>query len=182
MFFFLSLRRLRSCSPSCATRNTRCRCSIFQVSGLSHHLQCAPRVLEILDIRLITLPSSLCGCAGNEFIGDHFEQMRLSMAANSTLTSLDMRRNPGYEFGESYYVAGSSHKLLCDLAVMWTTIRVRASCHCEVSFTSLNCTDLCIRISPRPVSCFADSVTRPCLSSSRSGGGDLGAGEDRARQ
>jgi hypothetical protein len=40
-------------------------------------------------------------CAGNEFIGEHFEQMRLSMAANSTLTSLDMRRNPGYESGKS---------------------------------------------------------------------------------
>jgi hypothetical protein len=36
---------------------------------------------------------------GNEFIGEHFEQMRLSMAANSTLTSLDMRRNPGYDAG-----------------------------------------------------------------------------------
>lgn len=41
--------------------------------------------------------------AGNEFIGEHFEQMRLSMAANSTLTSLDMRRNPGYDAGMLYW-------------------------------------------------------------------------------
>jgi hypothetical protein len=57
------------------------------------------------------LSTFLC-CAGNEFIGEHFEQMRLSMAANSTLTSLDMRRNPGYEAGKSLTTLFSCHKRL----------------------------------------------------------------------
>ena len=37
---------------------------------------------------------------GNELVGEHFEQMRLSMAGNGSLVSLDMRRNPGYDVGE----------------------------------------------------------------------------------
>lgn len=32
----------------------------------------------------------------NEFAAEHFELMRLSLSANKTLTSLDMRHNPGY--------------------------------------------------------------------------------------
>ena len=37
---------------------------------------------------------------GNELVGEHFEQMRLSMAANGSIVSLDMRRNPGYDIGK----------------------------------------------------------------------------------
>mmetsp|Transcript_23366 Transcript_23366/g.38929 ORF Transcript_23366/g.38929 Transcript_23366/m.38929 type:complete len:436 (-) Transcript_23366:317-1624(-) len=45
--------------------------------------------LQVLDI------------SGNELIGEHFEQLRLSMTNNPTLTSLDARRNPGYEEAET---------------------------------------------------------------------------------
>ena len=59
--------------------------------------------LQVLDI------------SGNELIAEHFEQMRLSMAANSTLTSLDMRRNPGYEQGKYLLVFAS---ILCSVLVV----------------------------------------------------------------
>jgi hypothetical protein len=45
--------------------------------------------LQVLDV------------SGNDFSVEHFEQMRLSMASNGTLTSLDMRRNPGYDEAEA---------------------------------------------------------------------------------
>jgi Ran GTPase-activating protein (RanGAP) involved in mRNA processing and transport len=35
--------------------------------------------------------------SGNEFAAEHFELMRLSMAGNRALISLDMRHNPGYK-------------------------------------------------------------------------------------
>ncbi len=37
--------------------------------------------------------------SGNELVAEHFELMRLSMNNNRTLTSLDMRKNPGYDEG-----------------------------------------------------------------------------------
>lgn len=43
--------------------------------------------LQILDI------------SGNDLNAEHFEQMRLAMSTNSSLISLDMRRNPGYDAG-----------------------------------------------------------------------------------
>ena len=38
--------------------------------------------------------------SGNELNAEHFEQMRLALATNSSLTSLDMRRNPGFDEGQ----------------------------------------------------------------------------------
>jgi Ran GTPase-activating protein (RanGAP) involved in mRNA processing and transport len=35
-------------------------------------------------------------CSGNEFIVDHFELLRMSLGANKSLTSIDLRNNPGY--------------------------------------------------------------------------------------
>lgn len=37
--------------------------------------------------------------SGNELTADSFELMRLSMTNNRTLTSLDIRNNPGYNSG-----------------------------------------------------------------------------------
>jgi len=38
--------------------------------------------------------------SGNEFSAEHFELMRMSMTANKSLTSIDVRNNPGYAQGE----------------------------------------------------------------------------------
>lgn len=45
--------------------------------------------LRILDI------------SGNDFTAQQFELMKLSMTNNRSLTSIDMRRNPGYEEGKA---------------------------------------------------------------------------------
>ena len=41
--------------------------------------------------------------SGNDLTSDHFEQMRLCMASNKTLTSLDIRSNPGYAEGNKTF-------------------------------------------------------------------------------
>lgn len=42
--------------------------------------------------------------SGNEFSASHFELMRMSMASNKSLTSIDLRNNPGYAQGKPIQV------------------------------------------------------------------------------
>ena len=51
--------------------------------------------------------------SGNEFTGEHFELMRISMASNKCLTSLDMRRNPGCTDGKDRHTSYLLSFLIC---------------------------------------------------------------------